>query len=225
MKYAEECCCGCTLQTGVLILSALEIIGGVSSFVYMLLHPQALEIAYGITGIIFIALGITGWMGAQGYDKTKLKIFFYGEVFRMVFSFILECATMGSAQKVCEQAGVPEVDIEPCSRQVIADGVIRLILILLLGAYFVWITFSFWKKVDNGELPTREYSQFNNPQGAIVIQNEPYVAQPQQQFSQSYSTANVSQGQPTQGYGTVVQQPVFVTAQPVVPVDPENQKE
>eukprot|EP00003_Mantamonas_plastica_P008534 TRINITY_DN1753_c0_g1_i3.p1 TRINITY_DN1753_c0_g1~~TRINITY_DN1753_c0_g1_i3.p1 ORF type:complete len:144 (-),score=26.69 TRINITY_DN1753_c0_g1_i3:28-459(-) len=143
----------------------------------------------------------------------------------MVFSFILECATMGSAQKVCEQAGVPEVDIEPCSRQVIADGVIRLILILLLGAYFVWITFSFWKKVDNGELPTREYSQFNNPQGAIVIQNEPYVAQPQQQFSQSYSTANVSQGQPTQGYGTVVQQPVFVTAQPVVPVDPENQKE
>jgi len=103
--------------------------------------------------LVFCVIGL---IGANNYDKSKVRVYYRWTILCFIATFILSCVTFAFAEKSCEwifehdyNGDRPEDDfVDSCKKFFLILFVIMLVVGSLLRLYFLWVIRSFINQLE-----------------------------------------------------------------------------
>jgi len=160
-SLANRCCCGCSLKTGVILISIFSLLSGISlsmdSNLFLFLF-KLIALGIVITGSIFLILSICNsnlLMAYKGYWLFSIKL--YIDFFLMIMSFFSYFYDNYYIHKY----------IFPKVLYLMILYIMIVALVFAFKLYLIWIIFSYVKYMSKGDFNPLE----NNQGGYIKIEN------------------------------------------------------
>ncbi|XP_069678896.1 uncharacterized protein [Periplaneta americana] len=144
----RQCCCGCSLKTGSIIIGVLELIAGISNLVvgitsasssYSDVEGAAIAIAVFSALLIVVAIClITGAVNSNAFLLVPWMLFNF--VFMIVYAVT---NIIIAAQNIAD--GYPEAG---------AGNIIGVVIYVLLQVYFILVVYSLFRELKGTAPPT-----------------------------------------------------------------------
>jgi len=162
VQRLESCCCGCTLKTGVIIITVLSLIGYVWTFAGSAVTvpgngstasstiPESVSIGFACFGLLYTIVGLLGACNEK--YKYVLAYFYYYTFFFTVSTVfgLVNALNKGRIKDGCiarynDTVNPPEdkdAFVNTCIMAFRATTLVSTIVISLLAMYFCWVIWS-----------------------------------------------------------------------------------
>eukprot|EP00736_Rhodelphis_marinus_P005581 Rmarinus@m.12620 len=148
VRAADHSCCGCSLQTGVRIMTAATFVWCIWDMIFLFQTPTVL-LGSGIIGLVGVFCSVAGFWGAQSQNVMYLRVYYYYILLCILWQVVFFITALSTLDEWCRHDGA-HTSAGDHQKGCVAMTIMSTLFWLPMLSYFAYLVWSLAEQISGG---------------------------------------------------------------------------